>query len=241
MQTAEVDLLDVDPFDLVADEPPFDDLFDQLKAFLDQMRVKHLPGLHDQHSHGHHGGFRELTSAEALAMQAEMLKGAPWTQQQEDALAEFSSDAYKQVNGLLRGTVELDADDRAAYTQVARDAHAGMRPTAKPMRVFRKASFEAFGIDPDNTAAVLALAGTRRQDAGIVSASIDKDAIPGGRLGVDMEIEVPEGTLAAYLESISDTPEELEWVLDAGLDYDIISATEGRGGTVQMKVRVVSA
>lgn len=111
------------------------------KAFLEQMAAKHLPGQHDQSTHGRHSavnraaqtareleglreslaraqeltggsGFRWMSPDDAMAMRKQMLEGDPWTPQQQDALNRYVGDAYYRMNGLLR-------DDREAVEDLS--------------------------------------------------------------------------------------------------------------------------
>jgi len=125
-----------------------------------RVRRKHLPGLHDQSSHGRRRGSRvsgavadaiRLTPEAAREMQRTMLADRPWTRGQKDALNGYSALDYLDINRVLRNPDTLDEDED--FADMRRDVEkqittlqGALRPLPAPVTVTRMAHFSAYGI-----------------------------------------------------------------------------------------------
>lgn len=228
---------------------------------------KHLPGRHDQSTHGRHSavnraaeaareleelreslaraqslqsasnddsgsGFRWMSPDDAMAMRQKMLADDPWTEAQTEALNRYAGDAYYGMNGLLRDDPEVIADlderQKREAEGLIRDANAGMRPTTEPVKVKRFVSgFEAFGIDQDTMTreeiydTLRGMVGRTSQEPGLMSTSLDrgygKEQWPGKVL---IELDVPAGVMAAYLDGDVGFAREQELVMAPGTRID---------------------
>jgi hypothetical protein len=234
---------------------------DKENAFLAEMAAKHLPGRHDQSSHGRHSAAnrarqaareleelrealgraqastgtsdaRWITPDDAMAMRDKMLAGQPWTDRERNGLNRYSGDAYYGMNGLLRDDAEAIADlsegQKQEATELIRDAASGMRPTTRPVKTKRfVAGFASFGIDVDTMTreeiydALRAMKGKRSQEPGFSSMSLaegyGRDEWPGR---IKLELDVPEGTMAAYLDGDVGVEREQELVTIPGTIFE---------------------
>lgn len=168
-----------------------------------------------------------LSRKEATAMFAKMLADEPWTEEQEEALGEYTDLAYLNMNAMLRGTARPDPDP-ARTRQLIADANAGLRPLPQPIKVFRNAYAGLIGGVAKNQGQEAFLKGLRdlvgkqSQEAGFFSASIKPlpmtDAGGNQEFGdVRVEVDFPEGTPVAYLHGNSASPHEDEMVGGPGL------------------------
>lgn len=176
-------------------------------------------------------GFEPIGNAEASDMQLEMTANDPWTVTQEDALVTYSGDSYVDMNTCLRFdencTDEVE-DDNAS-------ASAAMRPTTRNTTVFRGANLRALGAN--NVEQLEAMVGATVRDHGFTSTSIRPDSAFGGE--VSMQIDVPEGTPAAYMEDITLNPGENELLLNSGTRFQIMAVNVDENGRANVHVRVV--
>jgi phage portal protein BeeE len=170
----------------------------------------------------------DLTSQRANTLQDRMFgeMPPPWTPVQRKALRQYSSNAFSLINSTLRSGRKLDpADDRALIKQI-RDTNAAMKPTVEPMTVYRNTDFRALGIKTFNRSMVRdelrGLKGKTLQDPGFISTSIERD-VTGDDMPVKLEIEVPAGTPAAYVERVSEFKNEKEWVLGPGQRMQLVA------------------
>ena len=174
--------------------------------------------------------FNMISPSAAQAMQDDILHSAPWTEAQRKALTSYTGTAYQNINKKLR------AGEGA--TPTAKNIQAAMRPLTRSVTVYRstvKAQFP--GLSNYSTFdQVKAFEGKVITDKGFVSTSVN----PRGG-SVELEIDLPEGTPAAYVQSISKYPIEHEMLLAAGLNYRVISVTKvsGYGDALKVKMQVV--
>ncbi len=194
----------------------------------------HLPGKHDQSTHGRKGVRRvakQITAEAANAMQDKMLDGNPWTEDHEEALNAYTGSDYGMMNDGLRGRTDLTKyyQDVIERIRVADDA---MRPLPQPVKAFRHVDFNAFGIvhsDNGLTQSQLdALVGKTVQDPGFFSTSITPDIV-GFTRDIHMEIDVPKGARAAYVQRVSVNKHEEELLLAPGTKFKVVSV-EGTPG-----------
>lgn len=194
------------------------------------------------------GKARKISTAEAEAMQDNMLAGNQWNKRQKDALKEYSAYFYTEMNGLLRGqTLVYDED---LYTEddvkkAIRNTLEGLRPLPEPVTVYRNVDARALlgRRIPDageRLAALKELAGQTRQERGFSSTSIHDDLTDFGN-EIQLEMEVPAGTPAAFLRRVSESPNEDELLLAPGMHYEFVGEpTTGANGQLVMKVKVTA-
>lgn len=185
-----------------------------------------------------------VTREQASELQKQMLAGNPWTAGQKNALSEYSAFFYNEMNGHLRGfnvADELYPED--VIEKHIKNAVAGLRPLPKPVTVFRNSGTRALlGRSIDNVderlAALNALVGKSRQERGFTSTSIRDDLTDFGNI-VQLEIEVPEGTPAAFIRGLSDAPDEDELLLPPGMRFEFPEPPRRDStGRITVKVKV---
>lgn len=181
------------------------------------------------------GDFRQLKPAEAEAMQEDMLAGERWSAGQRTALHRYTTGEYMGINEAMRKSRR----SREYDTTIAQ-IRTAMRPTTRDMIVHRSVHKEAFGfkavagaLTPEEARQ---LVGKIFHDKAFHSTSVEplKD-----RDVVHLEIHVPAGTRAAYLESLTSEANELEWLLDAGTHFKIEETRRGRNGKPTLRLTVV--
>lgn len=179
-----------------------------------------------RHAHPH-----LLGHVEAMAMQDRMLARKPWTADQQEGLEKYADGAAWQMNDLLRGKPNDLIDDRTHAW--VKGAAQGMRPLPQAVSAFRGVGLEAFGVSSVDD--LRGLQGRTVQEPGFLSTSIDPDqAFPGK---VHLELEVPAGTPAAYLEGLNPAG-EFELLLGPGRRI-MIGDVEVKGDTAIVKTTVV--
>lgn len=191
--------------------------------------------------------YSTLTSEQAAQMQTEMIgrNPPPWTRAQREAIRDYTgNDGFLRVNGVMRGHLDLGKHERQKVTTQIRHLAAAMRPTDRPLVVFRNSDLHALGIRSSDAATqfeeLRKLQGRVLQDAAFVSTSLERDAT-GSKAPLRLEIEVPAGTPAAYVGEISDFPEEKELILGPGQRLQVVSIAGDprQGERVVVQVRVV--
>lgn len=172
-----------------------------------------------------------LTPDQAEQMQQRMLADQPWTDAQRTALHDYSDWGYVDMNARLRKVPsKTPARDQRPPEQVAeaiRGAFHALRPLPQDVRVFRMA--DSSKLSPDNGADGLrgrleSLVGKERQDAAFLSTTINPDPTDMVNFGdVQLDIDLPAGTRAAYIESITENPTEQEILVTPGLKLQFLS------------------
>ena len=193
-----------------------------------------------------------ITQRRAKAMQQEMLADNPWTERQQDILSDYTGELFEPVNQTLRGMERSNPDSRygleeGGLQEAIREIASSMRPTTERITVSRALSPEAFGLpadasDEDVVAAARTWSGHTFQEAAFMSTTTLKDPpeIVDGGGSVVLRLDVPEGTPAAYLGSVSVNEYESEMLLNAGLKYEITDVIVRPGKPVTVVGRVVS-
>jgi hypothetical protein len=172
--------------------------------------------------------FDDIKHIDALMMQAEILKSEPWTDTQQKSLKAYSGKGYIKINESLR--YGAGTSSHAKHIQDA------MRPLPRSLKVYRSTVNKQFpGLDHSSSFAQLKeFEGKTITDKGFMSTSLESP-----QFGlVLLEIEVPEGTPAAYIASVSHYPSERELLLAAGLNYRVVSVTQN-GSRAVVKLRVI--
>lgn len=179
------------------------------------------------------GKPRWIDPDKAEDMQKSMLADDPWTNRQIQALSDYSSEDYSLVNDVMRGL-----DDLARMTQVAedntrrmiQDVASAMRPLPRAVTVTRRVNGDAFGLgSAPEMDDLRSLVGQTRQDPAFMSTTISPR--PNTRFGpIQLQIDVPKGTPAAYLEGVTRASGELELLLAPGQRYQILDVIDGPDG-----------
>lgn len=182
-------------------------------------------------------GFKDLTPAQAAAMQRKMLKGNPWTPAQRGALRTYTGESYTKINGGLRkgnATAKIEA--------TIGNARAGLRPIPQDVNAYRgMGSGTAFGFVKNRkiTKAQLdELVGKSYHDPGFTSTATEGDGYGYGQR-IRAKIAVPAGTRGAFVEGITQNKGENELVLDAGTHYRISGYEQAADGKVTLYMEVV--
>lgn len=186
------------------------------------------------------GGYRDLSlkhlrdsDTEAAALHKRMQAGRPWTWEQREALVDYSGEAFRRMNGVLRGTATSTPEVR----RLNDDAHAAMREIPENIVTHRGVTSHAFGFygAPISDAQAAALVGRTFHDPAFTSTSINPR--PSGSLL--LRVSVPAGTRGAYITSISKNDDEFEMLLDRGTHYKITKFERDKYGALVLHVTVV--
>lgn len=173
--------------------------------------------------------FADISVGDALTLQRQMtMQSGEWTASQRASLRYYTSNNYTKMNGYLRGQTSTTTP---ALNRHIAQAQAGMRPSTKPITVYRGTSFSQFG----GTYVDESIVGKTFEDKGFMSTSVGGRAAFGG--SVLLQIECPTGTPMAFVQSISHYSDENEMLLAAGTRYKVMSVTKEDGQTV-VRVRV---
>lgn len=169
-----------------------------------------------------------VSGAYSLQSQMETAHGA-WTTSQRASLRYYTSNNYTMMNKYLRGLTHYATDTVLRHI---RNAQAGMRPTTQSFTVYRGTNFSQFG----GTHIDQSVVGKVFEDKGFMSTSVGGRAAFGGQ--VLLQIEVPRGTPAAFVKSISHYSSEDELLLAAGTRYRVQAVSKSGNQTV-VRVRVI--
>jgi len=201
------------------------------------------------------GGVKKLAKAltpdQAQAMQDQMLAGEHWTDRQKNAIRDYAAFGYRPMNGILRGkNASSDNMTRAQAKAAIKDTVSAMRPLPQPVLAKRMTSFEAFGLpEPVTVGDILdrnklgiekiqsIKRGTVLQERGFMSTSIGPNE--GFQGDIQLQLEIPAGTMAAYVASLTSEPDEHELLLAPGVKFevqDIVVPADGSPPTVSVRV-----
>lgn len=209
------------------------------RAFLEAMALKHLPDRHDQSTHGRRGP-RSLTPESAASMQKRMLKGNPWSDSSKEAFEDWTGNGYADINDILRRPDAYGPIKTEFLSGQIRGIRDGLRPLPQPVRVFRAVDMSRMELPTDES-----LVGRRFQNAGFTATTVgERDDIPDvdpseTEYDAILEIDVPKGVGAAYLESLTANEGEHELLLDAGLVLEF-TGIDRQGDWPIVKARVVT-
>lgn len=196
--------------------------------------------------------FPTMTNADARALQQNMTDASPppWTGAQKDAIYDYSTSAYQDVNNCLRTgagcTDESHPDWGYVTNNVIRGVSESMRPTTQPLTTFRQANLASLGVS--SPAELQGLVGQQGVDRGFASTTLDSTFA--GLAGLDdfagtpevkMQIEVPEGAMAAYVAPESEWPEQQEFILAPNTRFEILEVQPAGapGETSYVRVKVI--
>jgi hypothetical protein len=185
--------------------------------------------------------FKTLTVNAAQAMQEKMLASKPWTGAQKAALKKYSTSYYGEMNPVIRDLTKdikyMSDASKLLAAKTAVNIQDGMRPLPENVRVFRKTGASQFpGLT--NSAKfddIKKLEGKLFTDRAPLSTSVSSGTWSGN---VHMTIDLPAGTPAAFIKSISANPSEDEMLLALGLNYRVVSVTAGSDGYTNVHLRV---
>ena len=172
--------------------------------------------------------FTDISPRDAQTMMNSMLAKQPWKPSERAALRYYTGHNYVGMNGALRKT----ADVTETMAKKVREAQAGMRPSERAMVVHRGADVRQFNVSSVDQS----LVGKTFQDNGFMSTSVGSNPAFSGTVRLD--IEVPEGTPVAFVQSISHYASENEMLLAAGTRYKVLSVKVSGHKTV-VRVRVI--
>jgi len=186
--------------------------------------------------------FEPISDSEAQFMQKTMT-GTPdteWTSSQRSALIKYTGDSYKEMNGVLRGLKTSESSLNLSAARSAQHAQDAMRPITRDIIVYRKTDASQFpGLtDAATFNDIKKFEGKVFQDKGFLSTSVEKGTWSGN---VEITIEVPEGTPAAYVGgygNISKHKSEYEMLLAAGLRYRVLSVQPLYSSGAKVRLRV---
>jgi hypothetical protein len=178
--------------------------------------------------------FKQVNNVQAIATQHALV---PWTAAQRDSLKAYTT-YYDYINGLLRdtkGVYSLGDTEKLKYAQHAVNMQAAMRPWPESITVVRGTNANQFpGLNLHDVNKVKDFEGKTITDKGFFSASVTTPFSG----NVQISLEVPEGTPAAYVEEITNVFGEHELILAAGLKYKVLSV-DVKYGTAYVIMRVV--
>lgn len=181
--------------------------------------------------------FQDWSLEKAKRVSGEWLAAEPWDDRQKRDLKYYTSNAYREINGYLRGS-NSSPTDRVKKAVVG--ARAGMRPTTEAILVKRGTGLNQFislGVGSSDASLIWGITGKTFRDEGFLSTSAGGRAAFGGQ--ARLEIECPVGTPMAYVDPISEYPGENEMLLQAGMEYKVLNVRK-EGSTFVVRVRVVN-
>lgn len=190
------------------------------------------PGPHDESLPA--SAFKAAKSSQAQAAQDAHMKdqGIKWTAKQKAALKSYTGSAYHTYNGYLRGS-----SGTAQTKQTVVDIQSAMVPLSQHTLLKRGTGWDALPAEfqGDNAAKMV---GKTFQEPGFTSTTVAGES--GHFSGpLQLEIEAPEGTPAAFVNGISHfKDQENEMLLAAGTKFKVLSVTK-KGHQTVMRVRIV--
>ena len=186
--------------------------------------------------------FKTLNISTAQTLQNQMLASAPWTSAQKAALTKYSGSYYSEMNPVIRDLTNevkyMSEDAKLLAARTAVNIQAGMRPLPESVRVFRKTGASQFpGLtNGSGYADIKKLEGKLFVDRAPLSTSVSSGTWSGN---VHLTIDLPAGTPAAFIKSISANPSEDEMLLALGLNYRVVSVKDtGYNNVIEVHLRV---
>lgn len=230
------------------------DAHDSLR--LPGIELRHLPGKHDQSSHGRKGprglaktAVKKATNAVAKAVTGEdALKAAPYRFGSGGNHGGFDGDEIDQAVFFYRGAGYMGINDdlrkgaelTGPWKQAAKRIDAAMGPLQSDVEVYRgiKNPGKVFGAGWSDTD----VTGLEWRDGGYSSTTADTRLGQGSSFfsssdGVTMRIVAPKGTRAL---AASDSGGEAELLLDRGLRFRVVADHGVQHGLRRLDVEVVS-
>lgn len=185
--------------------------------------------------------FNVLNVTQAKKMQNEMLASEPWTTAQSKALTKYTTQYYTTLNPVVRDLVSTtqyqSESEQLTAARTAVNIQAGMRPITQNVQVYRRTGLSQLpGLtNSASFADAKKFEGKLFVDRAPLSTSVTEGTWSGN---LHMTIDLPEGTPAAFVKSISANPSEDEMLLALGTKYRVLSVTKGYGSIIKMHIRV---
>ena len=188
-------------------------------------------------------GEYEIASNRSQAISLGNKANGDWESRLSDdekkVIHEYTDFAYLKMNKLLRGIpfpgsekVVNEARERVEILSNALDKS----NTETDFTVFRGADIDYLdGIDLSDLSSLI---GKEIVDKGFSSTSIEKSTDFKKR--VQLEIQVPKGSKAAYIENLSANDHEQEVILGKGSKFKIIDALKSNDNKIVVKMRLSS-
>lgn len=180
--------------------------------------------------------FSVISATRAAAVHKVMQSENPWTEDQKSAITKYTGSSYTEMNNHLRGKDGGSAS--LSVKSAVQHAIQGMRPTPEAILLHRGAGTGRgqFGVTDDSQ--FWGLTGKLLEEKGFLSTSVGGRAAFGSTKAL-LEVEVPKGTMGAYVKSISSHKNEDEFILKPGTKYRVLRVTQV-GHQFVVRVRVES-
>lgn len=192
------------------------------------------PGPHDESLP--HEAFKKASSVSAQVAQDQYMKdqGVKWSKDQKSALKGYTGSLYSQYNNYLRhgGTLAPNFKQDIILMQSA------MMPLQQHTLLRRGTGWDALPAEYHGFDNAQKLIGKTIEEPGFTSTTVAGES---GHFGgpLQLEIEAPVGTAAAFVNGISHYKnQENEMLLAAGTKFKVLSV-EQKGHQTVMRVRVV--
>lgn len=167
--------------------------------------------------------FQVISTDKARAMQDRMTR---WTSDQKSALTTYTGGSYSSWNRHLRAGRTPTSEHQAAID--------GMRAVDEDFIVHRGTNLDQFGVNSYEE--LLAQTGSIYSDKGFMSTSVGGQSAFSGT--VRMEIEVPKGTMGAYVKEISLHRGENEFIVAPNTKFKILQVKK-QGYTTVVRLRAI--
>lgn len=142
------------------------------------------------------------------------------------AFERYGGQGFIDLNKVLRADGVFSEEQVARWTDEAVEMSKAMKPLSDDVVVWRDVGYKAFGAAHGDEAALRAALrqGYSFIDDGFLSTSVVQEAEFGGI--VNIELAVPKGTRAMWMERYTHIEDEMELLLDRGQNIVIDSVTE---------------
>lgn len=192
------------------------------------------PGPHDKSLD--EKAFKPLTALDAQQAQDAWMKanGVKWSATQKASIKSYTGSTYSTYNGYLRGT----GSGTPATKQAVINIQSAMMPLPQHTLLKRGTGWPpelaSFQNDPK------ALMGKTFEDKAFVSTTVAGSSGHFSSQPLQLLIEAPEGTPAAFVNGISHFKgTENEMLLAAGTKFKVLSVDVDKFGHTRMRVRIV--
>ncbi|MYL42507.1 ADP-ribosyltransferase [Virgibacillus massiliensis] len=158
------------------------------------------------------------------------------SESEKEAIKRYTGNDYRKINNYLRGVSDsLEGLD----IQVIDNITSGLDKAYVPrnLKVYRgtdlKPFIDLYKLNDEGEVIVDSLIGKTIKDDGFTSTAMVRES-SFGHMNVSWEINVPEGSNAAYIGGISHYPNEAELLLNAGQEMVIKQATVNSDGKIHL-------
>jgi hypothetical protein len=184
--------------------------------------------------------FPALSHSQISAVQTEyqISAGAQWNAKQRQAIKEYTSSSYIEINGWLR-----DGGEPYGGQATIEHAHAlqsAMLPLQQNAQFARGTDWSQFPPGFQDPTAVKKLVGKTIDDPGFISTATAGQSQGFQSKKVRLVIEAPKGTMGAYVEHHTSVSGEYEFILAAGTKFKVLKVAEDHYGKTVVTLRVVS-